>query len=519
VETEDKTIRDYIEIARRRKKSLILPFLLVVTVAVVAAVVIPPQYKSTSTILIEEQEIPREYVVSTINSYAEQRLQSINQQVISTTKLLEIINKYNLYSDLKKRLTNEEIVDKMRKNIKFETVSAEVDDKRAGRSAKVTIAFTISYMGRSPVVVQQIANVLASLYLEENLKVRGQQSQGAAKFFDEEMKDVQGKIADLDSRIASYKGRNVDALPELAQANFQELARIEQVIDQQNEQLRGLKERESSLKSQLDGLPSDTEVQNRNHLNELRVKLVNLKTRVTDDYPDVAKLKQEIADLEKKLTKDNQDPSIGRNETLGQISVASALSGTRAEMEAVKRQIALLTAKKNDYRRRIEISPRVEEGFRTLSVERAAYQSKFDDLSRKSMEANVARGLEKEQMGEKFTLIDAARLPEMPVKPNIPAILLIGLVLGIGSGAGVTAMNEMGDKAVYSTAALAALMPYPVVCGIPEIVTPRDIASRKKRKRLFVVGILLAIVVAVLLFHFLIMDLDVFWARLTRKLS
>src|SRR5215471_16132425 len=136
MQTDVKSFHDYIEIVGRRKKSLILSFFGIFAIAVIIALALPPIYKSTSTILIEEQEIPRDYIVSTVAGYAEQRLQTINQRVMSATKLLEIINKYNLYGDLRKRKTNEEIIEKMRKDIKLETVSAEVDDPRAGRSAK-----------------------------------------------------------------------------------------------------------------------------------------------------------------------------------------------------------------------------------------------------------------------------------------------------------------------------------------------------------------------------------------------
>ena len=167
---------------------------IVFIIALVAAITWPRTYRSTSTILIEEQEIPREFVITTVTGYADERLQSINQRIMSTTRLLEIINRFNLYADLRRRMTTEEIVEIMRKDIKFETISADVMDKKGARSAPavpVTIAFTLAYDGKDPQTVQQVANVLASLYLEENLRTRERQSAGASRFLEEEAQALQ----------------------------------------------------------------------------------------------------------------------------------------------------------------------------------------------------------------------------------------------------------------------------------------------------------------------------------------
>jgi capsular polysaccharide biosynthesis protein len=163
------------------------------------------------------------------------------------------------------------------------------------------------------------------------------------------------------------------------------------------------------------------------------------------------------------------------------------------------------------------MSPRVEEGYRNLMGERNNTQAKYDDLMRKFMEAKVAHGLEKEQMGERFTLIDPARLPEKPVRPNRPVLLLIGLILGIGAGVGTASLQEATDHSARQSEDLA--MAFPVLAEIPEIVSLAD--ELRKRKRLkIVVGItVLLLAVLVLGFHFFVMDLDVLWARVIRYLA
>jgi len=143
----------------------------------------------------------------------------------------------------------------------------------------------------------------------------------------------------------------------------------------------------------------------------------------------------------------------------------------------------------------------------------------LDDLSKKFMEARVANGLEKEQLGERFTLIDAARLPEKPISPNIPAIILIGFVLGIGSGCGAAALKENSDGSIFSIDGLARVTRIPVLGAVPEIVTDMDRHKFRKRRRMTLVAAFISMVAMVLIFNFMIMDLDVFWAKLMRKLA
>lgn len=519
MDSDVKTLGDVIAIVKRRKNWLVWPAVGVFLLSAVIAFAWPPTYRSTSTILIEEQEIPREYVMTTVSSYAEQRLQTINQRIMSSTRLTEIINRFNLYADLREKWTMEEIIDKMRKkDIKFETISADVIDRRTGRPTAATIAFTLSYEGRNPSVVQQVANVLASLYLEENLKVREQQTEGATKFMEDERKAVEEQLAALDKQIAEFKQKNVNTLPELSQYNLQIVDRLDQDIERLNNQLKELREKEKYLMTQLASVPADSSNPDKDRLRELRVKLINLESRFTDEYPDVKKTKAEIAELEKKLKAAGQNPIDSRPDNPAYVTLSAQLASTRSEIDSVRRQVASSQDKRNDYQRRIATSPKVEESYRLLMTQRNNLQAKYDDLTKKYMESKVASGLEKGQMGERFTLIDAARLPEKPVFPNVPAILLIGLVLGIGTGVGSAALKEFSDRSVRTAGALSGALGLPVLAVIPQIVTTEDTAQDSQLRRQIIIGVVVVVIVALAVFHFFVMDLDVLWARISRRI-
>jgi polysaccharide chain length determinant protein (PEP-CTERM system associated) len=531
MEDDVKTVNDYIGILKRRKWAFLLPVVIIFIIGLVAALAWPRTYRSTSTILIEEQELPREFVLTTVTGYADQRLQSINQRIMSTTRLLDIINQFNLYADLRKRMTTEEVVEIMRKDIKFETISSDVMNSKGttratASSVPVTIAFTLAYDGRNPQVVQQVANVLASLYLEENLKTRERQSAGASRFLVEEAQVVQRSLAGLDARIAVFKAKNINAVPELQQVNYQGLDRAERDLDQFKDQLKSMKEKEQYLQTQLASIPTESTDQDRSLLKDLKAKLVQLENRYSDDYPDVKKTRMDIAVLEKRIAllppKGQASPKKGLTSVADQpnnpsyVALASQLSGVQSDIEAAKRQIAELEKRREDYVRRTEAAPRVEETYKTLMAERTNTETKYQDLMKRVMEAKVSQGLEKEQMGEKFTLIDPARLPEKPEKPNVPAVLLIGLFLGIGAGVGNVSLKEAGDQSARSAGQLAGATGYPVLAAIPRIITQVDRRRGRVRRRRILIAVGVAVAAVVLLFHFFVMDLDVAWARLSR---
>jgi polysaccharide chain length determinant protein (PEP-CTERM system associated) len=490
------------------------------------ALALPSIYKSTSTILIEEQDIPADFVMTTVTSYAEQRLQSIYQRIVSFSRLLEIVNRFNLYPDLKEKWTTEEIVDKMREDILLEPISAEMVDRRTGRPADATIAFSLSYEGKDPGTVQRVANMLTSLFLQENLRVREKQTKETSEFLENEMEKVKADLSELEAKMSTFKESHMNELPDLLQVNMQSLNSMENNIERLNEQLRSLKEREGYLQTQLASISPAFEEEKRDkvRLAELKVQLVHLKSRFSDQYPDVIKTKAEIAELEKQANHsggktDNPGHSNDPPDNPAYITLASQLSSTQADIVSVKRQMVEFNKTADVYRRRIANTPKVEEAYRAISIERNNTQAKYDDLMRKHMEAKVAQGLEKEQKGERFTLIDPARLPENPYKPNRMAILLIGMVLGMGAGVGWASLKEFTDPSIRNTSSLVTATSFPVLASIPEIITQEDIKGKKRKQALIIMGLFICVAAGLVAFHFLVMDLNVFWAKLMRKLG
>jgi polysaccharide chain length determinant protein (PEP-CTERM system associated) len=393
-------------------------------------------------------------------------------------------------------------------------------DSRTGQQTAATIAFSVSYEGENPSIVQQIANVLASLYLEENIRVVGQQTESTSKFLEEEMKAVQTELAELEKKIASYKQSHNFVLPELYQLNRQILDRTEEEIDQMNDQLRTLRDKETYMRSQLSGISPISVTQDKARLNELRVKLAALRAQYSDAFPDVIKTQEEIATLERRLSaKGSSEVVAQKPDNPAYVSLSADLAAIQSAIQSVNRQIANLVKKRDDYRWRVERAPNVEEGYKNLMVVRDNTKAKYDDLTRKFMEARVASGLEKGQMGERFSLIDPATLPEKPVKPPRLMIILIGFILGIGAGVGTASLQEASDHSARSSEDITKALRFPVLAEIPQIATVGEEQRRRRRLKRTIGAAVLIFVILVLVIHFFVMDLDVLWARIARRLD
>jgi polysaccharide biosynthesis transport protein len=303
VEEQTKDLGDYIDALRRRRASVLITFTIIFVCSILAALLWPPTYRSTATILIEEQAIPSELVRSTITTYAWQRIQTISQRVMSRANLLEIVDKYKLYAGKRTHETNEEIVGRMRDDIKLEPVSAEVIDPRTGRPTAATIAFTLSFDGEDPAVTQKVASELTTLYLNENIKSRTEKVAETYDFLTSEADKLSQQIAELETQLATFKEKNVNRLPELKDFNMRQMERTETELRDVQGEIRSLEERKAYLEAQLsqvqpsgpvfsaDGLP----VLNKEaRLKSIKTEYAVASAKYSPEHPDVIRLKREI---------------------------------------------------------------------------------------------------------------------------------------------------------------------------------------------------------------------------------
>ena len=577
-QNQEKSVQDYLAILSRRKVAIILTGLMVFILGLVAALLWPPTYKSSATILIKEQDIPSELVRSTVTSYAAQRIQTISQRVMTRPNLMEIINKYNLYTDDLKRKTTEEVLGQMREDIGLNMISADVVDPRTGRPGVATIAFTLSFEGDSPASTQKVAGELTSLFLAENIKTRKEKASETLQFLTDETSKLETRIAEAEKKLAEFKEQNAESLPEMNAMNLTILNRTESDLMNTESELRSLNERKFYLQSQLSMINPLTNMRSStgesildpvSRLKALESELASLSARYSSEHPDIVKIKREIDGLKaqtgasgssdetaKRLTKkrgelaaltekysadhpdvislskqvselENQlqaNPQSAENvamtlnpENPAYISVQTQLQTVDSDIESLAARKARLTEKVQQLETRIARSPQVEKDYQVLVREHQNALARFQDIKARQMEAEIGQELEKESKGESFVLIDPPQFPEKPVKPNRIAIIFLSFIFAMAAGLGVAILKEAMDSSVRGVSGVTKLLTAAPLAVIPVIYNTYDL-RRKKRINMLVTGAVVGSIVTVLLaIHFFWTPLDVLWFRGMRK--
>src|SRR5437870_6805287 len=178
-----------LEVWSRRKWLAILTFMGPFAVTVRLPIALPYLYRSTATLLVERPEVSETFVKSSVTSELETRLHTISQEILSRSQLQELITRFDLYPEFRKRVSPEEVVERMRRDIRIEFKGGDPQLMRGP-----TIAFILSYRGRDPETVAKVTNTLASLFVEENVKRRERQAAGTAEFLRVQLEEMKGKL-------------------------------------------------------------------------------------------------------------------------------------------------------------------------------------------------------------------------------------------------------------------------------------------------------------------------------------
>ncbi len=525
-------IKEIKGIIRRRIKIFLLVFIPILIVSLIVASILPPIYVSKSTIIVEAQQIPAEYVRATVTSYVEERLQLITQRILRREKLLEIIKKFNLYPDMVGKFATEIVIEKMRKDITFATVSTGA---LAGRNRPTTVAFSLSFEGPDPSTVQKVASVLASLYLEENFRKREQQATSTTIFLQQELDRIKMQANEYADKISAFKKKHAGELPEHTAINMQAMDRLNRDFDQASMQIQSLKERKTYLEGQLAGLDKyqpllaiatgeNTFMTPKERLQSLRSELNRLQFSLSEKHPDIRKLKREISELEIQIRETPTDTTNTHmdegKDNPAYISIKTQIDTTDIEIKNLLAQRIAIKKEMAVYQKKIERAPLVERDYNNLTQDYANAQRKSNEMMDKLMEATVAKGMEETQFGERFTIIDPAQIPEKPEKPDRRKIMLMGLFLSLGAGIGLSMTLESLDHSIKSVAELDSLSEVPTLSVIPLMKDVEE--QRRRRRKLFIWCLVVFCVVcsvSLVLIHLFMVPLDILWIQLQQKLT
>ncbi|HXH81393.1 MAG TPA: hypothetical protein VNN07_00525 [Candidatus Tectomicrobia bacterium] len=517
-----------LEIARRRRALALIPFVFVLAAAVSLALFLPSLWTARTLVLVTRPQVPESLVKPTVQAELEGRLLTLGHEILDAPRLGRIIEEHGLYPDLRGQAPLEEIVGRMRQDIRIEVVD---DGER--RQEPRTVAFTVAYTAADPAVAAAVANTLSQLFIDENSRQRERQAVGTSEFLEAQIREMRERLAAQEKRITDYKERHLGELPEQREVNLRTLERLQAQLALAQENNRRANERRALLAQSLNDLdvaaamaasagtgptpsPAGTGAA---RLSVLRQELAALETTYSDRYPDVISLKEQIRLLEAQVKEEEQRAAAAKSASAAPrpdagggrltrdlrlaaqnpyvLSLIAQADQAAVEAKTTAEEIANLNRQIAVYQRRLENMPKREQELALITRDYETTRDTFRSLLAKRSEADIAADLEQRQKGEQFRIIEPARVPDRPIGPNRLRLLLVGLALALGAAVAAVVLAEQVDTSFRRADEARSAVALPVLSTIPRIVTDADRRRARRQQRMAVAAVaagLLAVV-------------------------
>lgn len=438
-------------IARQRKWFIIVPALIGLIAGIAAAFILPVKYQSRAVLLVEAPLLPEEVASSNDAELVDQRMARIRQQVLSRPQLIELIQRNDLYTTELQTRSLTEVIDRMRKAISIEPVTADI--QQAGSGRKTTIAFGMSFEYSDPVKVQTVAQALTEQVLQIDSTKSAEQAENTVQFLSDQANGLQQQIGIIEKQISSIKASNGMALAGGSMAMIgggtgsydAQIAAIQQANAQLNSQ------RESAQTSDLrDPVVSQAEA-----------ALAAAQATYSDNHPDVVIAKQRLTEARslakqtsRRLPTDSIDRQIASNNR--QLSILQS-----ARMQEAARTGAVLSAASR--------APAVQEQVSQLQQRLDGLNVQFQSVSSRLLAARAGKKAEEDQQGERLSVIDPPVIPDEPTSPNRPLLIAGGLAGGIGLGFLMAGLLELLLRPIRDIGAVQAATGEAPLVVIPTI--------------------------------------------------
>jgi polysaccharide biosynthesis transport protein len=500
--SESLDIQKYLGIVRRRHLHFLIPLFIGWIAVWSVSWVLPQRYQSSTLILVEQPTMPKAYVTPNVTDDLQARMQSITQQILSRTRLLHIIEQYNLYTLPHSDRSPDDKVELMRRDINIELVRDDV-------SHQIT-AFNVYFTSHDPHIAQQVTGELTNLFINENLEVRQQQSEDTTNFLENQLQAARESLAAQEEKIRVFKAQHPGELPGQLASNLQILSGLQSQLQSEEDALNAAKQQHVYLQTLADqyrtlqapaksgdnnavGLPAlDQE------LDKLKTQLADLSSRYTDRHPDVRKLKEQIAETEKQREQlitsmktksaDNASDQSGLSAETSDptqaamlLQVQSQLRSNQVEIVNREHSATALKTKIDDYQARLNQEPIREQQLADLTRGYDQSKANYDELLKKKNDSAMATSMELLQQGERFRIIDPPSFPLKPQFPNRLKFCGMGLGLGLALGLVVAGAFELLDPSMHDEKQLKKLLPPTIIAEIPTITNLSDEQAQTRR--------------------------------------
>jgi polysaccharide chain length determinant protein (PEP-CTERM system associated) len=449
-----RNVQDYLEVPIRRRSLVLVPLMVVFVAAVVASFVIPKQYRSSTLIFVESEKVPENFVPKMATESMTRRVQTVRQEVLSRTRLEQVVRSEQPYSGAADTASMSDSVERMRRSITVQT--------------KGTDSFLIEFVHNDPEKAARVANRLATLFIEEAESEREKQAVEGYEFIDSQLKETRAVLESKEEAVRRFKEQNLGNLPEQLTTNVATLQRLQLELQTVSENVRGAQARADQLRQaaqQEANNPGTRKVDVPAQLVQLRGQLAELRTRYTDQHPDVQAVLRRIRDLERSpvLAVVPADP-----EPAGGLA-SIQLQRVELELEALRAKRSEVEAQVHRIEARVDSAPRTEQQLVTMTRDYGQLQETYRSLQKKQMEARMAEQMERRWKGARFKVLDPAHAPDRHFFPNRPLFALFGMFGGFALGLAAALAAEILDHSVKSAEDLQEILPQPVLIVVPHI--------------------------------------------------
>jgi polysaccharide chain length determinant protein (PEP-CTERM system associated) len=437
------------------------------TVAVVSS--LPNRYSSEATLVVEQPQVSQRYVDGSANMTVTDAIQAMTQEVLSRARLMGVIDEFGLYAKVKNNLAPEGLLALMRKDLAVEPL----DEIRGNASA-----FKITFTTDNPQAAQAVTGRLTSLFIDWNVKRRGNQAVTTTNFFTEQLEAAKQRLKEQDEKQKSFKMQYLGELPERQSVNFEMLSDLRSQLQSTIAGLSRAQQQRMSLESALE-----------ESLARLQSERAKLLTRYTPRHSEVIQKDQEIEKVAASLKRFNTrtresgvSPTVAVADDLSLGPLQKQVEANELETANLSREEQRLRAEIARYQNRLNLTPVREQQLAGILRDYDVYAQSVRDLQGKLLQARQSNSVEEHQVGQQFRLVDPPTLPLRPSGPKRLKISLGGVAGGIGLGLVLAFLADTRDSSFHSQKALSQLFALPLVLSVPLLLTPREERTRKWKK-------------------------------------
>jgi polysaccharide chain length determinant protein (PEP-CTERM system associated) len=482
---KDMTVQDYVSILRRRAWLLVIPTVICAICGFAASYFVQSRYVSQTVVLVESQAVP-DNIVKPVVGDVNERLSTMQEEILSRTRLLQIIDKFGLYKDEKRRLTEEEQIARLRKAIVVSAVRPMAETRANGLPG-----FTVEVTASQPALAQRICGEISTFFRQQNEHISEVRAENTTDFLNTQLQEAKAKLDAQDAKLADFQRRYMGELPDETQTNFNLLSGLTSQMQASSEALGRAQQDKiflESMISQQAALPKASQAGPSpdaldKQLADLQSQLAVLLSRYTDEHPDVVKARNEIAQVQKRI----QDEASARPPapaTEQAPDPAAALDSPQVkQLRAQLRQVELTIKERTEEQTRLQhdiqnlqaklqLSPQIAQEYKALTRDSQTALTIYNDLLKKHSDSEMATDLERRQQGERFRVLDEPSLPQKPSFPNRAIFAIGGLMGGLAVGVGIAALLEMQDTSLRTERDVEAILKLPTLALIPEIDVP-----------------------------------------------